>query len=522
MQAPSDAQDSHAPLLARALRGVGKGFLGLGFGRLLAIFLQILVSRWFGHTAFGHYFTGLTYCFILETILSLGLQKGAMRHVAVSRERGESGRVHTVVRAALLMPLPTGLLLVAVGLLLAPWLAGELLGEPELIPVLQRFSIAAMFLSILRIASDASRGFGSVGRAVTIEECLHPLLQLLIFLALAKATDSPLAAADSFLLATVLSAGAMTVVVLQQSFSPSQAAQPVPLGPVARSLLLYSLPLMPFGLLHMASTFMDVGMLNYFRNASDVGEYGAAARWPMLAATIANPVMLMFGPLFAAKHGINDIASIRTLYSAMSRWLLYLLLPVVVFLCMAAKPLIGLFGPDYQSSTPTALVILALGTLVSSFSSGAAILMIVSGRQKSELFCLLTGLLTNFLLNAALIPKFGIPGAAIATAAAGALTTLTRIALVKKLLGIHPCTGQFRRILSVVATCLAGVLLLSMIRNSLGAADTPWAFMASVLAMGVVGRAFLRSDDRCLLASKMLDSKTIHTFGGSGQNKDMP
>ncbi len=514
-----DRHGGGSPLLRRAMKGVALGFVGLGAGRLLAILFQILISRWHGHAFLGAFFTGMTMCFLLETIASLGLQKGAMRFVSMFRERGDADAVRIIARCAILAPIVSGLIVATAGWLLAPLLAGRLFSDPEMTPVLQRFALATPFLSLLRIAADMSRGFGSVKYAVAIEELGQPLFQLSLFLVMQGLGRPAVAAADAFVLSSALCSGLMLIFLNKQvrrfsaaALSPPQRSDRPTGENVALDLLRYSLPLIPFGFLFVMGNLMDIGMLNYFRTASDVGEYGAAARWPMLAGMAAGPLLLMFGPLYAARFGVDDFDSLRLLYRTMARWTLFLMLPVIVFISAARVPLILLFGPGFGSQTPITLVVLALGVLVSCFSGGSAILLIVTSHQKAEMGCLAAGLVFNFTFNLLLIPVLGILGAAIATSLGNALTSAARLLMVHKHLHFYPFGPGFLPPLLAAFFTLAAAMAWTA-STAAGVNSTLFASgLAAALTLIVTLGTFIAGDDRALWTETISKMKSLSPF----------
>ncbi len=79
-----------------------------------------------------------------------------------------------------------------------------------------------------------------------------------------------------------------------------------------------------------------------------------------------------------------------------------------------SQPILSLFGSDFTEAS-WSLKILVTGQMINALCGSVAILMIMTGHQKKSLPVVVCSALINVVLNAILIPSFGIAGAAIAT-----------------------------------------------------------------------------------------------------------
>src|SRR4029078_897499 len=92
-------------------------------------------------------------------------------------------------------------------------------------------------------------------------------------------------------------------------------------------------------------------------------------------------------------------------------------LVLLVFLSMAGKPLLLLFGPSFGEGYPL-LFILSVGLLVRASIGRAESLLPMAGQQGICAAVYTGAFFLNVILNFALIPVFGLKGAAMATSAA--------------------------------------------------------------------------------------------------------
>ena len=99
--------------------------------------------------------------------------------------------------------------------------------------------------------------------------------------------------------------------------------------------------------------------------------------------------------------------------------------------------ILGLFGAEFVAAR-WSMTVLILGQLVNVGSGSVGYLMGMTGHHRQSAFVLGCSAVLNIILNAILIPIFGIMGAAIATALTMALWNIWLHQLVVKYLGVKP------------------------------------------------------------------------------------
>lgn len=451
-----------ASLLMVAAKGGLLSFAGTTVGRILMLFLQILVSRIYGPQYYGIFVTCLLICQITQIISGLGLQKGGMRFLAIAHERQNYEMMPDIVKTAVLFPLLFGTFAGAILYGLAPFLAVTIFKDAEMMSVLRQFSFAVPFFTILRISSDLSRAFKTTKYAVMIENLLFSLLQIGLFLILHALGCGFLSVVYSFVLATVVCSFWMLFLVrrqMQRFITPLPSHQPSNKHPILprnwQPILAYSIPLTPFGLFLIASNSMDIIMLNILTDSARVGEYAAAARWVMFFGMMSYSFELIFGPLMAGQFGLRRYSRLKVLYRASTRWVFFLTLPLCVFQLLSREPLMLIFGKEFLPYGPGVLGILVVGSLFTALSGSAGILLTISSYQYAELACLLGSMLLNMLLNLLWIPRFGVYGAALATIVTGFLTVSARIITINRFLKMHPFSIHL-----VVPVVVASILVI--------------------------------------------------------------
>jgi O-antigen/teichoic acid export membrane protein len=95
----------------------------------------------------------------------------------------------------------------------------------------------------------------------------------------------------------------------------------------------------------------------------------------------------------------------------------------------------AVFGADFSRGA-IALAILSAAQLVNAITGPANSLLDMTGHQNDTLKATIAGVLANVTLNALLIPRWDIAGAAIATGASLILWNVLLVILVRRRLGV--------------------------------------------------------------------------------------
>jgi O-antigen/teichoic acid export membrane protein len=495
-------RESGSALLVKAAAGLFTGIAGSVAGKALVFMLQVLISRAYGPSYYGLFVTGLLTVNILQTLSHLGIQKGGMRALAIAHESQDGYAMQGIFRFSLLIPFCCSLLVGAAGYCLAPFIAVTFFSNPELEEVLRLFSLSIPFLALLRIASDLTRAFKTARYAVLAEDLLFPASNIALFMLLHALGYGFYSVIYAYVLASAICSLFILIVGLNlvRSFASGHCADPTLASGTRypkrwKEVMVFSLPLFPMGLLFNLNGSVDLIMLNAFTSSADVGEYGAAARWAMLFGLITLPMKLIFAPMIAGQYGINDVPKIEVLYKTSSRWMLFMTLPVFTFLLVARDPLMMIFGKGFTTSGPDVLAVLLMGAFFASLVGVAADLLIMSGNQYRELGCLIGALTLNVSLSLLLIPKFGVMGAAVATAVSSIAADTGRIIIVAARYGMHPFSRKFWPPIAMAFAVFAGDLILRWlipIHPTLRALLAVFAVVAVVV--GIMARGLAPAD----------------------------
>lgn len=202
----------------------------------------------------------------------------------------------------------------------------------------------------------------------------------------------------------------------------------------------------------------DVVMLGVLSDVRTVGLYTAAYRVCYLVLAVVGAVHMAYLPAItrAAANGHPAVAAVttRSLVAALT-----IGTPGVVGGVVLASPiLVTLFGPAYaEAAWALRLVLLSIGCICISLA--AHNVLVALGRPWIEVRVVGVAAVVNVVLNVALIPRYGVVGAGLATVVAeGGIVAGTAVALGR--LGVRPWRVDLAR--PLVAGVVMGAALVAL------------------------------------------------------------
>lgn len=165
-------------------------------------------------------------------------------------------------------------------------------------------------------------------------------------------------------------------------------------------------------------THADVSMLGFIRNDYEVGLYSVAVKiYSIVSLTIAS-VSWVVMPRLSLHYAQNNYESISVLLRKALGFVLVLGLPSIAGLNVLADEIILVIGGEAYLPAAPVLRILTVALFFSLIGSTfiGSIILLSSKREKAYMIISCITAVANILLNAILIPPWGIYGAAIATA----------------------------------------------------------------------------------------------------------
>jgi O-antigen/teichoic acid export membrane protein len=182
----------------------------------------------------------------------------------------------------------------------------------------------------------------------------------------------------------------------------------------ARSWTLGALALLATSITTMMMTNLDILMIGALTPPEEVGRYRAASRGVDVILIATGVAIQVMGPMLARALSGGHAGEARGLITRAAGTMAAVGLPICLALAIWAEFYLGLFGEAFVPAA-TAMRILVAGQVIAILCGPAGMALIMMRRERLVLWLNLAALTANLALNLALIPRYGLEGAALAT-----------------------------------------------------------------------------------------------------------
>ncbi len=393
-------------------RGVATAFLVRVASAAILYLSQIVLARWMGGFEYGVYVFVWTWVLVLGGLCNLGLAPLMIRLVPEYRERGETALLRGLLRYGRLLAISVASV-IAVLAGLALWLGGGLLSAHYALPAFIALACVPI-IALSDVQDGIGRGRGWLLISLMPPYVLRPLL-VLAAMVLAHEMGWPMSAVTA---AGAAVAGTWAAAIVQTLLVERRLAAEMPAGPVERPpgfWLGTSLPLLAITFSEILLQNTDVLVISQTMRPEDVGLYFAAAKTMSLVMFVHYAVGSAFAHRFAALNARGDGDELRTAIRQAVNWTFWPSLAGALVILALGRPLLWLFGPQFAEAWPV-MFVLVIGYLGRAAMGPSELLLNMLGQQKATAVVSITAALLNIALNLILVPRFGLMGAASATA----------------------------------------------------------------------------------------------------------
>jgi O-antigen/teichoic acid export membrane protein len=197
------------------------------------------------------------------------------------------------------------------------------------------------------------------------------------------------------------------------------------------------------------------------------------------------------------------LRDLSCLYKDVSYWAFTGALVFFLMTALLARDIMAVFGPQFVYGWPV-IVVVAAAQLFSSSIGPTARVLAMTGNQRVVVLATFGSAVVAATLNLALVPTFGIFGAAVATAAALVLVNAVSLYFVHRMLGFWPYSTRYAKpalagLLAAVAVYVIRLVLLPGLSGAPALVVFAPLFLAIFVALLVA--LGLSSSDRQFLAS---------------------
>jgi O-antigen/teichoic acid export membrane protein len=411
----------------------------LGFGLKLVgsvtlLGLSIYLSRRMGAENFGVFSLFMSVLLPLSVLVRLGFDIDLLRLVSRAKMQANGSDLRGLYRQSCYVVLFTSVGFAFLLHLLGVWADWRGL-EFEALQLSGWLALALPFHAMLMLNAAFLRGNHHVVWAAVHENLMVNLLVfgiLLVSIEFLSLEFSVSALVMGIVLASLSSLVHTAVLMGGYSLDPAFDGFPT----IAHRFR-NALPILGTSLASIGFATLDVFLLSFYVDYTDLGYYTAAAK---LVSFVSFPVLAvigMVGPRMSDADARNDLASIRKTYAESTRLACLAGLPVLLAIAVFPELLLSIFGVGFGKAVTTVYILIG-GQIANLLMGPAGYLLWMTGHaailQKVTLFALLGFIFSSLIL----MPMLGMDGAAIALSAAFILKGLGCAWTVRNRLGIKP------------------------------------------------------------------------------------
>jgi len=490
--------------LQKVAKGTGTVFIGSIVSIVFAFISRILIAKYYTQGEYGIFSLGYTILFISAIVGALGLQEGVARQIAYYKGKGNNKAMSGVIFFSLLFSLVAGITLFILLFSSSNIISIKVFHLLKFSYYLKIFSIAIPFFILLFVLTSIFRGFSSVKENVLFTNSLRNLLFLsfLSYIILKSFTFKwvIISYSTSIIISSIIFV--LYFVSKSKSFFSGLSIKKID-SSFGKELIIFSLPLLLVSILSQIMNWTDTLMLGYFKTAEVVGLYNAALPLGQFVSMALGSMLFIYMPIVSELHAKNRIYEMKRSYTTLTKWLSVVTLPLVlIFVFFPRTTLSFLFGAKYILAS-TVLQILAIGFFINNMLGPNGATLLAMGKTRFLMYVTFVAAAINVILNAILIPKYGIEGAATATVTALVSINVIRVIRLYSISKIYPLE---KNIIKPMISSIVLVAIIYFIAKSLLTVTfwmLPILFIIFVILYGislVITRSFDREDLEMLLA----------------------
>ena len=400
---------------------------------LASFMVALAVSRFLSAEQAGVYFTYNAVLLVLVTVSCLGLQDVFVRYVSAFSAGREWARVNGVIKLGLLSSLACSSFLSIILIFFGGVFHNQLSNNDALGNILVVVGVTLVPFTLLQLFGSALQGRKNYLKSVIYKNLTVHLI-FLIGLLLTTLFGHKLTAVTCallFLISSIIACIAAYFSWYHRSETLIQADLSV-----LKDLKKSAVPLWIASVMVVFIEWFGTIVASFYVSPDKVALLAVSQRIALTTSFFLIVINLVAAPKFSENFKLGNLSELRRLSLICSRLMLLFAIPITFFLLVASEDVLALFGSEYISAAPL-LKVLVVGQFVNICSGSVGLLLIMSGNETFVRSAILMSGILNIILTFALIPYFGVFGAALAISISVIFQNVLMIFGVKRHLGFN-------------------------------------------------------------------------------------
>jgi O-antigen/teichoic acid export membrane protein len=409
--------------------------LGLGLGYVFTL----LIAKWYGAAEMGFFALSFTILNICTTFGLLGFETAILK--LLSKYQDDVLQAYVIYKKIVLMSVGTSILLSIVLYLLKDFIAVQVFKNKILSDYFFYILFAIVPYVLLKINASVMRSFKDIVSFSFFYNGGYFVFILILFVSF-YTFDIDMATILSFVFGIIMTY-LMTQYIIYKRFSFTTKISRISSYVSNREILKLSLPMLITNSLILVMGWTDSIMLGYFVSKSDVGIYFVVLKLATLLSITLIAINSIATPKFADFYHNGEMKGLENFTQKSTNLIFFSSIPIMLIYGLFPEFILSFFGKEFVVGY-IALWILSIGQFVNALSGSVGSILNMTGNEKIFSRIMLFSAFLNILLNYILIPKYGMNGAAIATAISMSTWNVLAILFVKIKLNIWVCFNPLK------------------------------------------------------------------------------
>jgi O-antigen/teichoic acid export membrane protein len=399
---------------------------GLGFVN------QVILARILGAGGVGEVILAMTVVRISVHIAKFGMEETMMKFIPLYIDQKDDSRLMGTISFSIRFSLLFSAIFMLLILLLSKFISVNIFHSEGLLKLMPVMVMVIPVWAIRDLIGGILKGYKDVFRALIPESLVSPFFRIVIFLILILQGVSSLYAVIAFVAGEILSL-AVAIKFLKDRLKKLRPVKKQydkkKIFDVAHTVVFTSMSVLLY-------TQADIWILGMFKSTEIVGIYGVAAKLVLLVYFPIMAFAAVIPSLISLIHTSGDIQELRRVVSESSRWILSLSMPIILILVLEGRFILKHFyGPAFEAGYAV-LLILVLGQMIKAGAGLIGVILQMTGEHKVYMKINIIWGIMNIILNILLVPRYGMIGAATATAFCLSMVDIICIFVIRKRLSV--------------------------------------------------------------------------------------
>ena len=402
--------------------------------------LIIIVTRGYGQEKAGVFFATTTLFLLIGQAAEIGSDQSLLRYIPALRATGRGGDVRGLLWRVMRHVLISTGIACAVTLAFAPFLGRALSESTDYQAVITLIRVVVPFIpliAITEVALAATRGYQSMRPQVLVYDMTLPFLQAGMALAARAAfgRGDTLALVLAFVLPYVIVV--IWAVHALRKLLAQDADLPPSEDPVVHDYWRFTVPRAAARICQYALRRVDVVLVAVLAGPREAAVYTVVSRFITVGSVGVQAVQQVAQPKLGELLELQDRPRAQEVFRTSTIWLVVASWPVFVIFGVYATVVLHAMGHGYVHGA-VALIVLCAAQLVIVATGPVDIGLVMTGRSGLSLANQVASLVIDVVLCFALVPQWGVAGAAIAKAVSLLVNNLVASVQVYMQQRLHP------------------------------------------------------------------------------------